>query len=143
MTLVDANILLYAYDSFSPHCQAAQAWLEAKLSEADPVALPWVSILAFVRISTNPRLMKAPLGMGDAIAAVSALLARENVIVLNPGERHWEILRNVLVEGQASGPLVTDAHLAALAIEHGAILASADRDFARFPGLKLLNPLRD
>jgi len=106
------------------------------------VGLPWVSILAFVRISTNPRILELPLTTGEAIKIVSSWLARANVTVLSPGDRHWEIMQNLLVEGQATGPLVTDAHLAALAIEHGATLASADRDFARFPGLKLLNPLQ-
>lgn len=142
MTLVDSNLLLYAYVPFSKHHEAARAWLEARFSESEPLGLPWVSILAFVRVSTNSRILDRPLSIDEAIKIVSAWLARPNVNVLNPGERHWEILQNLLVEGQAAGPLATDAHLAALAIEHGATLASADRDFSRFPGLKLLNPLK-
>jgi len=142
LTLVDANLLVYAYVPSSKHHEAARAWIEARFSESDPVGLPWVSILAFVRISTNPRILELPLTTGEAIKIVSSWLARANLTVLSPGDRHWEILQNLLVEGQATGPLVTDAHLAALAIEHGATLASADRDFARFPGLKLLNPLQ-
>lgn len=142
MTLVDSNLLLYAYVPSSKHHEAARAWLEARFSESEPLGLPWVSILAFVRVSTNSRILDRPLSIDEAIKIVSAWLARPNVNVLNPGERHWEILQNLLVEGQAAGPLATDAHLAALAIEHGATLASADRDFSRFPGLKLLNPLK-
>jgi len=139
--LVDANILLYAYDPLSRYHEAARKWLEATFSEPKPVGLPWASILAFVRISTNPRLLDCPLSIDEAIKIVSVWLARANVTVLNPGERHWEILQHLLVEGQAAGPLATDAHLAVLAIEHGAALASADRDFARFPGLRFFNPL--
>lgn len=141
MILVDSNLLVYAYLPSSKQHGSARAWLEARFSEAEPVGLPWVSILAFMRIITNPRLLEHPLSIEEANRIVSAWLARANVTILNPGGRHWEILQNLLVQGQASGPLVTDAHLAALAIEHGATLASADRDFARFPGLKLLNPL--
>lgn len=142
MTLVDANLLLYAYVPSSRHHGAARTWLEASFSSSEPLGLAWVTILAFVRISTNPRILDRPLSTDEVIEIVSAWLARPNVTVLNPGERHWEVLQNLLIEGQAAGPLTTDAHLAALAIEHGATLASADRDFARFPGLKLLNPLR-
>jgi toxin-antitoxin system PIN domain toxin len=141
LTLIDANLLLYAYIPSSKHHRAARGWLEARFSEAEPVGLPWLSILAFMRISTNPRLHEHPLSIHEANQIISAWLARANVTVLNPGDRHAEILQNLLVEGQATGPLVADAHLAALAIEHGAALASADRDFARFPGLKLLSPL--
>ncbi|HEV2382015.1 MAG TPA: type II toxin-antitoxin system VapC family toxin [Terriglobia bacterium] len=141
MTLIDANLLLYAYVPSSKHHEAVRAWLEAKFSESEPVGLPWVVLLAFMRISTNPRILERPLSIEEANQIVSAWLARTNVIVLNPGDSHWEILQNLLAEGQAIGPLVTDAHLAALALEHGATLATADRDFARFPGVKLLNPL--
>jgi toxin-antitoxin system PIN domain toxin len=143
MILVDANILLYGYDRRSPKHEAARSWLEARFSEPERLALPWASVLAFVRISTNPRLMQHPLALEEAIQIASTWLNRPNVVVLSPGERHWEILQTLLVEGQASGPLVTDAHLAALTVEHGATLATADRGFTRFPGLKLINPLRN
>lgn len=143
MTLVDSNLLIYAYVPSSKYHEAARRWLEARFSELEPVGLPWASILAFVRISTSSRILARPLSIDEVIKIVSTWLVRANVTVLSPGEGHWEILQDLLSEGQASGPLVTDAHLAALAIEHGATLASADRDFARFPGLKLINPLRD
>jgi toxin-antitoxin system PIN domain toxin len=100
-----------------------------------------MTLLAFVRVSTSRRVLEHPLSISEAAAIVSAWLQRPMVTLVNPGERHWEILRDVMTKGQAQGPLIMDAHLAALAIEHGATLASADRDFARFPGLKLLNPL--
>jgi toxin-antitoxin system PIN domain toxin len=141
LTIIDANLLLYAYLPSSKHHEAARAWLEAKFSEPDQVGLPWVSVLAFIRISTNSRLLDHPFSIEEAIAIVSQWLARANVMILHPGKRHWEILQTLLAQGQAAGPLATDAHLAALAIEHGATLASVDRDFARFPGLRLLNPL--
>jgi len=142
LILVDANLLLYAYVPSSKHHEVARGWLETSLSNSERLGLSWVTILAFIRIGTNPRLLERPLSVDEAIKIVSAWLERPNVVVLNPGEKHWEILQNLLLEGQAAGPLTTDAHLAALAIEHGATLASADRDFARFPGLTLLNPLR-
>jgi toxin-antitoxin system PIN domain toxin len=141
LTLIDANLLLYAYVPSSKHHEATRAWIEARFSESEPVGLPWMVLLAFMRVSTNPRILERPLSIDEANQIVSAWLARTNVIVLNPGHSHWGILQTLLAEGQAIGPLVTDAHLAALAIEHGAILATADRDFARFPGLRFFNPL--
>jgi len=141
MILVDANLLLYAYDPSSPHHQPARDWMERTLSDTEHIGLSWMTILAFVRISTSPRPLEHPLSISEAVATVSGWLQHPLVTVLSPGERHWEILRDLATTGQAEGHLVMDAHLAALAIEHGATLASADRDFTRFPGLKLLNPL--
>jgi hypothetical protein len=141
MILVDANLLLYAYDPSSPHHQTARDWLESTLSRPEHIGLAWMTLLAFVRVSTSRRLLDHPLSISEATEIVSAWLERPVVTLLNPGERHWEILRNIMTKGQAQGPLIMDAHLAALAIEYGATLASADCDFARFPGLKLLNPL--
>jgi len=141
MILIDVNLLLYAHDSASVQHEAARVWLENTFSEPEAVGLAWVTILGFLRISTNPRLYKHGPSLAEATTIVSGWLDQPLVTILHPGERHWEILRQLLVEGQASGPLVTDAHLAALAIENGATLATTDRDFARFPGLRLLNPL--
>ena len=141
MILVDANLLLYAYDPSSPQHVAARNWFEATMSRSEPVGLSWATLLAFVRIGTSPRALEHPLSLTEAAAIVSAWLERPTVTLLNPGERHWQILREVMAKGQVRGPLVTDAHLAALAIEHGAVLATTDRDFARFPGLKFFNPL--
>lgn len=141
MTLVDANILLHAYNSTSPDNAKARRWLEAALSGAEPVCLAWITILAFLRIATNPRVFEHPFSIAEAVTLVSEWLEQPPVVMLDPQERHWQILRDLLSEAQAKGPLVMDAHLAALAIEHGAVLATVDKDFTRFPGLKLFNPL--
>ncbi len=141
MILVDANLLLYAYNpSFHRH-QQARAWLERVLSRPDPVCLAWATILAFLRIATNPRAFEYPLSMEEAVPIVSAWLKQPMVTILEPGERHWAVLTELLSQTQVRGPAVMDAHLAALAIEHGAVLCTSDRDFARFPNLRMLNPL--
>jgi hypothetical protein len=139
--LVDANLLLYAYDASSDLHARARAWLEDVLSGPDPVALPWAVVLAFLRISTNPRALRQPLEIAEAAAIVSSWFHQPCVLTLEPGERHWAILSALLESAQARGPLVTDAHLAALAIEHGAILATTDRDFSRFDALRVVNPV--
>jgi uncharacterized protein len=141
--LIDANLLLYAYDKSSTAHARSRRWLEAALSGERPVGLAWVTLLAFLRISTNPRAVARPLSLAEASAIVSSWLEQPCVTLPAPGPRHWEILQKAMRGAQAKGPLVTDAHLAALAIEHGAELASADRDFARFEGLRYLNPLAD
>lgn len=141
MTLIDANLLLYAYNSSSEHHHRARGWLEEVLSKPEPVRLAWVSILAFLRIGTNSRAFESPLSTAEAISIVSEWLAQPALAILDPGERHWTILKDLLPQAQARGPLVMDAHLAALALEHGAILCTSDRDFARFPGLQMVNPL--
>jgi toxin-antitoxin system PIN domain toxin len=139
--LIDANILLYAHDRSSPHHEAARVWLETTLSKPEPVGLSWLTILAFLRISTNPRVLQHPFSVAEAVAIVAGWLQRPTVTILHPSDRHWEILQDLMIKGQAHGPLATDAHLAALAIEQGATLATADRDFTRFPGLRILNPV--
>lgn len=141
MTLVDANILLHAYNSSSSQHAAARRWLEGALSGPGQVRIAWVTVLAFLRISTNPRAYPAPFLPGEASDIVSEWLRQPNVATLDPGDRHWEILRGLMTFGQTRGPLIMDAHLAALAIEHGAILATTDKDFARFPELRWTNPL--
>ena len=141
MILIDANILLYAYDPSTSHHQAALDWLEEIFSAPEPVGLTWVTLLAFLRIGTSPRALENPLSVHEASAIIAEWLDRPMVTLLNPGERHWEILRQLMAKGQARGNLIMDAHLGALAIEHGATLATCDRDFARFPGLKFFNPL--
>jgi toxin-antitoxin system PIN domain toxin len=139
--LIDANVLLYAYNASGPRHPKARAWLETALAGPTPVRLAWVTVLAFVRIGTNPRAFAQPMSIADATATVSSWLAQPTVSLLEPTERHWEILEPLLVTAQARGDLVTDAHLAALAIEHGAALCTTDRDFARFPGLRTIDPL--
>ena len=140
MKLIDANILLYAYDSDSSHHAACRSWLEAAFNSDEIVALPWQTLLAFVRICTNPRATKRPLESAEACEIVSGWLSQANVSVIGAGERFWELLRDQILEAQITGPLVTDAALAALALEHGATLCSVDKDFRRFRGLKLVDP---
>lgn len=139
--LVDANLLLYAYHPKAEHHEASRAWLEATLSGSDLVRFAWLTLWAFLRISTNRRVFDRPLSEREAAAAVSSWLAQPGAGILEPGERHWDILRALMKDGQVAGPLVMDAVLAALAIEHGATLHTTDRDFARFAGLKWTNPL--
>ena len=140
MILVDANVLLYAYNPRAESHERCRAWVERTFSGEEAVCLAWVTILAFVRISTNPRIFEQPLLAGEALATVSSWLERPSVSVLEAGEACWEIFRELVVEAQVSGPLVVDAFLAALALENGATFATSDRDFTRFPKLKLLNP---
>jgi len=139
--LLDANILLYAYNRAVEHHERAKRWLEAALAGSMPVAFCWPTILAFMRIATNPRAVSRPLSIADARSIVDSWLAVPSAALVLPTERHWEILGRMLEGGQASGPLVSDAHLAALAIEHGATLITNDRDFARFAGLRVEYPL--
>lgn len=141
MMLVDANILLYAYHAGSPLHREARSFWEARLSEPEPVGLAWATVLAFLRIGTNPRVFERPMTMEEACQHVSAWLQRPMVRLLQPTQRHWEVLRRLLAGSQASGNLVADAHLAATAVEHGAMLCSTDQDFSRFEGLSWKNPL--
>lgn len=141
MILVDANLLLYAYMARSEQHAAARAWVEKTFAGPLPVRLAWTTVLAFLRISTNPALSGRPLRMDEAAAVVDEWLAQSAVDILTPGEGHWEILRGLLRSAQVRGALTSDAHLAALAIEHGATLCTCDRDFTRFPNLRTLNPL--
>ncbi len=140
MKLLDANILLYAYDSDSAHHGVCRSWLEVAFNSEETVALPWQTLLAFLRISTNSRATKKPLHGAEACEIVSAWLHQVNVNVIGAGERFWELLQHQMREAQVAGPLVTDAALAALALEHGATLCSVDKDFRRFRGLKLIDP---
>ncbi|HTT65274.1 MAG TPA: type II toxin-antitoxin system VapC family toxin [Bryobacteraceae bacterium] len=141
MILIDANLLLYAYDSGSEFHRAAADWLAEALSGPDLAGLAWVTVLAFLRISTHPRMRAQPFTSAEAVAVVQEWLDQPCVRMLTPTARHWTILRDLISKGQAKAALVTDAHLAALAIEHGAVLCTSDRDFTRFSGLKWSNPL--
>lgn len=141
MILVDANLLLYAYQPRAAQHEASSQWLETSLNGPDFVRFAWLTLWAFVRIATNPRVFERPLSGAEAQAAVASWLAQPTVGILEPGERHWAILCELMREGQTTGPLVMDAVIAALAIEHGATLCTTDRDFARFAALRWMNPL--
>jgi hypothetical protein len=141
MILIDANLLLYAYDSAPEQHEAAAEWLSTVFSSADLVGFAWVTILAFLRIGTNPRMRIRPFSSAEAVTIVQQWLDQPNARIVTPSERHWTILKDLIPKGQVRAALMTDAHLAALAIEHGAVLYTNDRDFTRFPGLKWSNPL--
>ena len=141
MILVDANILLYAEDALSPHHTAACAWWDSQLSGHSPVCLCWTVLSAFIRIGTNPRVFNHPLSLDQAISRVQSWIEQPPVRIVSPTQRHWEIFQKMLREGQAVANLVTDAHLATLAVEHGCELISTDSDFSRFPDLQWRNPL--
>ena len=139
--LLDANLLLWAHHRHFDRHDLARAWLGRLLSERALVGIPWPSILAFVRISTHPRALEHPLEVGRAWSMVEGWLDRPNVWIPVPTERHRAILASLLEAGNAAGNHVPDAHLAALAIEWGLELLTADRDFARYPGLRWRDPL--
>lgn len=141
MILVDANLLLYAEDSSSPRHEPARLWWDAQLSGESPVCLAWPVISAYLRISTNPRIFDSPLRLDEATDRVQSWLDQPCTRLVGPTERHWEVFRRMLTRGQAGANLVSDAHLAALAVEHGCELCSTDSDFSRFPKLKWRNPL--
>ena len=141
MILIDANLLIYAIDSDAPHHGPARRWLERTLSGTMPVGLPWVVILAFIRITTRRGIMQRPLPPSDALAYVQSWLEQPCVEAVAPGEHHWSILRRLLEATGVAGNLTSDAHIAALALERGACVCSTDHDFARFAGLVHVNPL--
>jgi toxin-antitoxin system PIN domain toxin len=141
MIVLDANILLYSYDVGSSQNQAARSYLEAIFSASDPVGIPLQSVSAFLRISTQRGVLRAPYSIQEAVGFVREWLALPQVRLLVAGERHWPILERMLLEGHAAGRLVTDAEIAALTIEYGGELQTNDRGFARFPGLRWKNPL--
>jgi toxin-antitoxin system PIN domain toxin len=140
--LLDANLLLHAHvSSFAQH-ERARTWLDAQLSGSAAVGLPWPTLLAFLRIVTNPRVFERPESMVDAWRQVNAWLDVEAVWIPAPTDRHPEILASLLSAGGVQANLVPDAHLAALAIEHGLLLCTTDGDFARFANLRWSNPLQ-
>ena len=141
MTLLDANILLYAYNADAPQQPSAARWLSELFESGESIALPWPTLWAFVRISTNSRIWTNPRPAKDAFALVRGWLEHPGVVVVAPGPRHAELLELLVTRYGASGPLLTDAVLAALAIENGASLASTDQDFRRFPELRWIDPL--
>jgi toxin-antitoxin system PIN domain toxin len=138
---VDANLLVYAHVAGLPQHAGARAWLDERLNGASRVGLPWVSLVAFLRLVTNPRVFERPEPIAAAWQQVEEWLGCETVWIPEAGERHRQILGTLLVGAGARASLVPDAHLAALAIEHGLTLASTDGDFARFSSLRWENPL--
>lgn len=142
MRLVDTNLLLYAVDDTSPLHDEARTWLEEQMSGTETVGFAWSALLGFLRLATNPRVFTAPLGSDAALDLVDGWLAQPSATVLHPTRRHAAVLRDLLAPLGTAGNLTSDAHIAALAVEHGAVLCSSDDDFRRFAGVESLNPLR-
>lgn len=134
---------MYAFDEISPRHEPAREWLERTLSGSETVALAWATLVGFVRLSTHASLFERPLQVDRALDLLDGWLAQPCTTIVHPTRRHAAILRELLTPLGAAGNLTTDAHLAALAIEHGAELCSCDTDFARFTGLRWVDPLRD
>ena len=143
MILVDANLLIYAVNKDLPEHKRARLWWEEALSGVGAVGLPWVSLMAFLRICTNSRIFENPLSPEQALTFIDEWLDRPNVSIVAPGAGHWAILKNLIRQTGTAGNLTTDAHIAALALEHGCTVCSADNDFKRFPGVAHINPLAD
>ena len=140
MQVVDANVLLYAINRDAPHHRVARSWLDSALRGSEAIGFAWVVLLAFLRLSTRPGLFPRPLTLDEAAGAVELWLAQPAAVTLAPTDRHLQLLRGLLAGSGTAANLVNDAHLAALALEHGAALVSFDRDFARFEGLRWRSP---
>ena len=139
--LVDANLLLYAVDERSPLHERAAGWLTDVLNGPRRIGIPWMSLIAFLRISTHARATESPLPPSQATAFVRDWLAADVVWTPGPGPRHAQLVLDLIETAHLTGNLISDAHLAAIAIEHGLVLVSNDSDFARFPALRWMNPL--
>lgn len=141
MRLLDVNLLLYATNDRAPMHDRARRWFEAVMSSGEIVAMPWSVLVAFIRLTTNPRVLLTPLSAADAVGHVASWTGHPTVAIPEPTDRHLDVLTHLLESTGVGGNLVSDAHIASLAIEHGATLCSADNDFGRFPGLDWINPL--
>lgn len=139
--MIDANLLIYAVNADSAHHPAARRWLEQTMSASTEVGLAWIVILAFIRITTRPGIMQHSLAPEIACGFVETWLAQPYVTTIVPGPNHWPLLRGLLYTTGTAGNLTSDAHLAALALEHHSVIYSADYDFQRFPGVTHINPL--
>ena len=136
MKLVDTNVLLYAVDADSPFNARSLEWMEEALSAAPGIAMAWIAMVGFVRLSPRPRILRTPLTITQALSSVDDWLSHPNVHILQPGKRHADLFARLLLAAGTAGNLTNDAHLAALAIEHNVEIGTFDRDFKRFSGLK-------
>lgn len=141
MKLLDLNVLIYAMDESSPRHEAARDWLDYTLSGSETVAFAWQVLVGFVRLSTRSAVFAHPLSVDESFDVVDGWLQQSCVVIVHPTDRHAGVLRGLLTAVGTAGNLTSDAHLAALAIEHGADLCSTDGDFARFPGVRWVDPL--
>lgn len=143
MKLVDLNLLLYAYNADADKHAPARAWLQSALVDEEPLGLSWAVLLGFLRISTNVRIQAPGLTMPEARSVVNELLSAPSTVVLQPGASHWTELEDLLEEGGVTAAMVTDAHLAALAVEHQATVYTTDADFLRFQSVRSVNPIAE
>jgi hypothetical protein len=141
MKIIDLNLLIYAVNQDAPDHGKAKTWWEDCLSGTETIGLPWVVILGFLRIMTSSRIMPRPLSHDQALDFIDDWLVQPPVQIANPTDRHWNILRQLILEFGTAANVTTDAHIAALSIEKGGVLYSSDNDFARFAGLRWINPL--
>lgn len=141
MIFPDINLLIYAYNSGFKQHDACAAWLESVMNGNSTVCFSWHTIMGFMRIITTPRMSPNPFTTNEAMEIASTLMNSSNSIMLTPGDNHFRIFRDLVDETGITGAKLADAHIAALAIEHGATVASSDRDFRVFDGLHLINPL--
>lgn len=142
MIIPDVNLLIYAHNDQAPHHSKAKEWWEGLLNGKTPVGLPWITIGGFIRLMTHPRILATPLDVASTIGHVRTWLAQAPVRIVQPGSRFEPLFLDYLARLGTAGNLTTDAQLAALAVEHQAELHSTDTDFARFDGLRWLNPLK-
>ena len=142
MKLVDLNVLLYVVNRDAVHHDSALSWWNGSLQEDEPIGLSWTVLTGFLRLSTNPAIFAKPLDADTALEKVDSWLALDQTRLIQETSDHWHILQSLLAETGPAGNLTTDAHLAALAISHGATLVSFDNDFSRFPGLRWASPPR-
>jgi toxin-antitoxin system PIN domain toxin len=140
--IIDLNVVLYAMNADAAQHDIVRGWWEKAVNGEDTIGLPWIVLLGFLRLATNPRVFPRPLAPDAATAKLDTWLALDNVRVVREKDNHWETLRSLLALTGTAGNLTTDAHLAALAVTHGAVLVSCDADFARFKGVRWENPLR-
>lgn len=141
MILPDINLLIYAHASDAPHHKPAKAWLESVMNGREPVGIAWAVACGFIRLMTDPRILEHPLTARQATGIVRSWLDQPMVSMVHPGHEHLSIMERLFTEAGVAGKLTTDVHLAALAMEQGAELHSNDRDFLRFTGLRVVNPL--
>ena len=141
MKIVDLNVLLYAVNENSVHHSAARRWWENAVNGEEPIGIPWIVLLGFLRLSVNSAVFPHPLDADAALEKVDTWLALETTRLVGEKDGHWDVLRPLLADSGTAGNLTTDAHLAALAISHGAVLVSFDNDFSRFEGLRWESPI--
>jgi uncharacterized protein len=140
VNLVDANVLLYAVNTAVDHHERSRRWLDGTLGDGGPVGLAWLPLLAFIRLATKPGLFPRPLPVEDAFDQVENWLQHPASVIVEPTARHGTVLAGLTREVGTGGNLVSDAHLAALAVEHGASVVTFDADFGRFPGVRAIEP---